>query len=80
MARKAVNELDPNGTPSWNTNYRWRAIWHLRSSRRVTLSGWITLARSIHKPLGEFWIDIARQVITHVAKSGGQPNFSATIQ
>jgi hypothetical protein len=33
-----------------------------------------------HMPLGEFWIDIARQVITCAAKTDGQPNFSAAIQ
>lgn len=31
-------------------------------------------------PVGAFWVDIARQVITHMAKGGVQPEFSATIQ
>jgi len=33
-----------------------------------------------HMPVGAFWIDIARQVIDHTAKSGGKPDVSATIQ
>jgi hypothetical protein len=31
-------------------------------------------------PVGAFWVDIARQVIAHMAKRGGQPERSATIQ
>ena len=33
-----------------------------------------------HVPVGAFWVDIARQVIAHMAKRGGQPERSATIQ
>ena len=33
-----------------------------------------------HMPVRAFWIDIARQVIEHMAKRGGQPDFSVTIQ
>ena len=33
-----------------------------------------------HEEVGAFWVDIARQVIAHMAKGGGQPEFSATIQ
>ena len=31
-------------------------------------------------PVGSFWVDIARQVITHMAQRGAQPDFSVTIQ
>jgi hypothetical protein len=31
-------------------------------------------------PVGAFWVDIARQVIAHMSKGGGQPEFSATVQ
>jgi hypothetical protein len=30
--------------------------------------------------IGSFWVDIARPVIAHMSKLGGQPEFSATIQ
>jgi hypothetical protein len=33
-----------------------------------------------HMPVGSFWVDIARQVIAHMADRGGQPEFSTTIQ
>ena len=33
-----------------------------------------------HMPVGSFWIDIARQVIAHMAQRGGQPEISVTIQ
>jgi hypothetical protein len=31
-------------------------------------------------PVGSFWVDIARQVIAHMSKRGGQPDFTAMIQ
>ena len=37
---------NPNGTPNWNTNCKWRATWRRHSSRNPTVSGWITPARS----------------------------------
>jgi hypothetical protein len=33
-----------------------------------------------HMPVSSFWVDIARQVIAHMAKTDGQPDFSGTIQ
>jgi hypothetical protein len=33
-----------------------------------------------HMPVGSFWVDIARQVIAHMSKRGGQAEFSTTIQ
>jgi hypothetical protein len=32
------------------------------------------------KYAGSFWVDIARQVIAHMAQRGWRPDFSATIQ
>jgi hypothetical protein len=32
-----------------------------------------------HMLVGSYWIDIARQVIAHMAQRGGQPDFSVTI-
>ena len=31
-------------------------------------------------PIGALWVDIARQVIVHMSKRGGQPEFRATIR
>jgi hypothetical protein len=33
-----------------------------------------------HMPVASFWVDIARQVIAHMANRSGQPEFSATIR
>ena len=33
-----------------------------------------------HMPVGSFWVDIARQVITHMSKRGAQPDCSTMIQ
>jgi len=30
-------------------------------------------------PVGSFWVDIARQVISHVSKRAGQQDFTAMI-
>jgi hypothetical protein len=40
----------------------------------------VTTAAGADVPVGSFWLEIARQIIAHTAKSGGQPDFSATIQ
>jgi hypothetical protein len=31
-------------------------------------------------PVGSFWVDVARQVIAHMANRGGRVEFCATIQ
>jgi hypothetical protein len=33
-----------------------------------------------HMPVGASWVDLARRVIAHLAKRGGHPDLSATIQ
>ena len=81
MVRKAVRELDPK---------RDSKLEHELRVARYLASAFIAQSHAIgmdyarkkytHMPVGAFWIDIARQVITHVAKSGAQPEFSATIQ
>jgi hypothetical protein len=37
------------------------------------------LKKYAHMPVGDFWLDIARQVIEHTARSGSKPSLS-TIQ
>jgi hypothetical protein len=81
MARKADHELDPN---------RGFKLEHELQVARYLASAFIAQAHGIgmdyarkkyaHVPVGSFWLDIARQVIAHAAKSGGQSDFSATIQ
>ena len=79
MARKANPEPDPN-----------RDLQHELQVARYLASAFIAQSHGIgmdyahkkyaHMPVGSFWIDIARQVIAHMANRGGQPEFSTTIQ
>ena len=81
MARKAKHVLCPN---------RDSKLEHELQVARYLASAFIAQSHGIemdyarkkyaHKPVGAFWVDIARQVIAHMAKSGGSPEFSATIQ
>ena len=81
MARKANHELDPR---------RDSKLEHELQVARYLASAFIAQSHGIgmdyarkkyaHMPVGSFWLDIARQVIAHTAKGGGQPEFSATIQ
>jgi hypothetical protein len=81
MARKADHELDPN---------RDSKLEHELQVARYLASAFIAQSHGIgmdyarkkyaHMPVGAFWRDIARRVIDHTAKTGGRPDFSATIQ
>jgi hypothetical protein len=81
MARKADHGLDPK---------RDSKLEHELQVARYLASAFIAQSHGIGMdyartkyadvPVGAFWVDIARQVITHMSKRGGQPEFSTTIQ
>jgi hypothetical protein len=81
MVRKPDHEVDPK---------RASKLEHELQVARYLASAFIAQSHGIgmdyarkkyaHMPVGAFWVDIARQVIAHTAKGGGQPDFSATIQ
>jgi hypothetical protein len=81
MARRANHELDPKQDAK---------LEHELQVARYLASAFIAQSHGIgmdyahkkyaHMPVGSFWVDIARQVIAHTAKDGGQPDFSTTIQ
>jgi hypothetical protein len=74
MATKADHELDPE---------RGSQLKHELQVARYLASAFIAQSHGIgmdyarktyaHMPVGEFWLDIARQVIGHMAKGRGQP-------
>ena len=81
MARKADRELGPE---------RDSRLEHELQVARYLASAFIAQSHGIgmdyarkkyaHMPVGDFWIDIARQVTAHMAQRGGQPEISTTIQ
>ena len=81
MAKQADDELDPK---------RDVELKHELQVARYLASAFIAQSQGIgmdyarkkyaHMPVGSFWIDIAHQVIEHMSKRGGQPDFSTTIQ
>jgi hypothetical protein len=81
MARKADPELDPK---------RDSKLEHELQVARYLASAFIAQSHGIGMdyarkkyadvPVGSFWVDIARQVIAHMAKGDRQPEISPTIQ
>jgi hypothetical protein len=81
MARNADHEIDPK---------RDSELEHELQVARYLASAFIAQSHGIgmdyarkkyaHVPVSSFWVDIARQVIAHMAKAGAQPAFSSTIQ
>lgn len=81
MARRADHEKDPKRDSQRE---------HELKVARYLASAFIAQSHGIgmdyahekyaHMPVGDFWVDIARQVITHMSKRGAQPKLSATIQ
>jgi hypothetical protein len=81
MARKTDYELDPS---------RDSKLEHELQVARYLASAFVAQSHGIgmdyaykkysHMPVGSFWVDIARQVVAHMAQRGGQPDFSVTIQ
>ena len=77
MARKA----DPNRDSDLEHELhvaRYLAVAFIAQSQGIGMD--YARKKYAHMPVGLFWVDIARQVIAHTTKSGGQPEFSATIQ
>jgi hypothetical protein len=79
MARKANPELDPNRDLEHELHVaRYLAVAFIAQSHGIGMD--YARKKYSHMPVGSFWVDIARQVIAHMAKGSGQPEFSATIQ
>jgi hypothetical protein len=81
MARKADHEPGPNRDSKLDHELqvaRYLASAFIAQSHGIGMD--YTLKKYAQMPVGSFWLDIARQVIAHTANSGGQPEFSATVQ
>ena len=77
MARKADHDLDAKLEHELQVA-RYLAAAFIAQSRGIGMD--YARKKYAHMPVGSFWVDIARQVIAHMSKRGGQPEFSTTIQ
>jgi hypothetical protein len=81
MARKAEHELGPRRDSQLEHELqvtRYLAVAFIAQSHGIGMD--YARKKYADVPVGTFWLDIARQVIAHMAKRGGQPEFSGTIQ
>jgi hypothetical protein len=79
MARKANAEVDCDRDLEHELQVaRYLAVAFIAQSHGIGMD--YARKKYAHVPVGSFWVDIARQVIAHMAQRGGQPDFSGTIQ
>ena len=79
MARKVNPELDSNRDLEHELQLsRYLAVAFIAQSHGIGMD--CARKKYAHIPVGSFWVDIARQLISYMAQRGGQPDFSATIQ
>jgi hypothetical protein len=77
MARTADQELDPKREHELEVA-RYLAVAFIAQSHGIGMD--YARKKYADVPVGAFWIDIARQVIAHMSKGSGQPEFSARVQ
>jgi hypothetical protein len=81
MARKAHDEPEPNRDSAREHELqvaRYLAWAFVAQSHGIGMD--YARKKYADVPVGAFWVEIARQVIAYMSKSGEQPEFSATIQ
>ncbi len=79
MARKANPDRDSDRDLDHELQVaRYLAVAFIAQSHGIGMD--YARKKYAHMPVGSFWVDIARQVIAHMAQRGGEPDFSATIQ
>jgi hypothetical protein len=81
MARKAGDDLDPNRDSELKHELlvaRYLAWAFVAQSHGIGMD--YARKKYADVPVGAFWVDIARQVIAHMSKRGGQSHLVATIQ
>jgi hypothetical protein len=81
MARKSDHELHSERDSKLEHELqvaRYLAVAFIAQSHGIGMD--YARRKYAHMPVASFWVDIARQVIAHMAQRGGQPDFSATIQ
>ena len=79
MARKAKAEVDRDRDLDHELQVaRYLAVAFIAQSHGIGMD--YARKKYAHMPVGAFSVDIARQVIEHTAKTGGRPDFSATVQ